>query len=221
MKLSHIITGIAAAVLIGMVGGCSVEDEVKKAVEDELKPNVIYAVNGTGGAITLSVTGSSDRTIYAQSLTPVTYTLTDNSSYKVSYPGAQEASFAYGSVYLYAATNCDANGYVSDKVDGNRVHVVNLTAQTFSGSVQVRDAQGTLHVISDSAAACGVTSTNQLDAIVVGNGMQIKVGSGSWQNVPDIPAELISKANSVKLDVVVYSTSSGTVVPMAGYEDLL
>ncbi len=203
------------------MNGCSVEDEVKIIVEDELKPNVIYVVNGTAGGITVSVAGENNRYIASENLKAEAYTLKDNSTYTVSYNGGHAKGFSYGSTYLYAATTCNGNGYVSDEVGSSRVHVVNLTGETFRDTIQVIDANGASYTITDNASACSVTATKQFDKVVVDNGMRVKIGNGNWETITGIPSEVVGLANSVKLDVVVYSTSTGTIVPMAGYEDLL
>jgi hypothetical protein len=203
------------------MNGCSVEDTVKDIVENEIKPNVIYVVNGTAGGITVSVTGEETRYLASKNLKAQAYTLTESSKYTVSYDnGAHAKAFSYGSTYLYAATTCNTKGYVDDKVDRNRVHVVNLTGETFTDNVQVIDAKGAAYTITDNAGACGVTTSNQLDKVVVGNGMRVKIGNGNWETITGIPSEVVGLANSVKVDVIIYSTSTGTIVPMAGYEDL-
>ncbi len=215
---------LAALLALGgsfFMNGCSVEDTVKDIVNDELKPNVIYVVNGTAGGITVSVTGKNNRYVASENLKAEAYALSESSTYNVSYNGAHTKGFAYGGTYLYAATNCHANGYISDLVGSSRVHVVNLTGQTFTDTIRVIDANGVAYTITDNAGACSVISSNQFDNIVVGNGMQIKVGTGNWETITGIPSEVTALANSVKIDVVVYTTSTGTIVPMLGYEDLL
>ena len=203
------------------MSGCSVEDEVNKIVEDGLKPNVIYVVNGTAGSVNVAVTGEESRYIASENLKAQVYALSGSSNYTVSYNGGHSKSFAYGGTYLYAATNCNASGYVSDIVGSSRVHVVNLTGATFTDTIQVQDANGQYYTITDDAGACQATATHQFDDVVVGNGMRVKIGSGNWETITGIPSQVTALANSVKLDVVVYSTSTGTIVPMAGYEDLL
>ncbi len=51
--------------------------------------------------------------------------------------------------------------------------------------------------------------------------MRVKIGNGNWETITGIPSEVVDLANSVKVDVIIYSTSTGTIVPMAGYEDLI
>ncbi len=221
MKVMTLIISGAAIALMTVLGGCSVEDTVKDIVENELKPNVIYVVNGTAGTINVAVTGKNTRNVASQNFEAVSYVLTKSSTYTVSYDGGHSKGFSWGSTYLYAATNCNTNGYISDEVDKNRVHVVNLTGETFTDTIQVIDANGDRYIITDDAPACRATTSNQLDNVVVGNGMQVKIGDGDWETLPDIPEDLVSLANSVKVDVIVYSTTTGTIVPMAGYEDLL
>ncbi|MEA1920342.1 MAG: hypothetical protein U9N52_10905 [Campylobacterota bacterium] len=199
------------------MNGCSVED----AIEDALQANVIYVVNGTGGTINVAVTGEDDKYITSQNMRAEPYALTGSSTYTVSYDGDHAKNFSYGSTYLYAASDCNAQGYVSDEIDGNRVHVVNLTGETFTGTIQVIDANGHLHTTSDDAPACSATTSNQLNDIVVGNGMQVKIGNGNWETITGIPNDVVELANTVRMDVIVYSTSTGTIVPMAGYDDLL
>lgn len=217
---SLLLAGLLALSGTFFMSGCSVEDTVKDIVEDEVKPAIINVVNGTGGTISVAVTDVSNRSLAAQTLQAQAYNLTGSSNYTVSYNGSHSKSYSYGSTYLYAATNCNSNGYVSDSIDANRVHVVNLTGSTFTDSIYVIDANGASHTITDDAAACGVTTSNQLNNIVVGNGMQVKVGNGDWKTISGIPNDLVSLANSVRVDVIVYSTSTGTLVPMARYDDL-
>jgi len=217
---SLFLVGLLALSGTFFMSGCSVEDSVKDIVENDAKPNIINVVNGTAGTITVAVTGKSSAYVTSQSLQAKTYNLTGSSKYTVSYNGSHSKSFSYGSTYLYAAATCNNNGYVSDQIDKNRVHVVNLTGSTFTDNIYVKDANGASYTITDNAAACGVTATNQFNNIVVGNGMQVKIGNGNWQMISGIPAELVSLANSIRVDVVVYSSSTGTLVPMARYDDL-
>ncbi len=203
------------------ISGCSVEDTVKDIVKDSIKADVIYVVNGTYGSINVSVTSQQNRTVYAHNMQAEAYALKDHSSYTVSYNSAHSKSFSYGSTYLYAATTCNNNGYVYDKVNSSRVHVVNLTGSTFTDNIYVIDANGASYTITDNAGACGVTTSNQLDNIVIGNGMRIKIGNGNWELITGIPTDIVAIANKVKIDIVVYTTSTGTIVPMAGYDDLI
>lgn len=212
---TKIVTGLAAALLV--TAGCSLED----IIEDELKANVIYVVNGTAGTIDVSVTGETDRSIASKSLSAQSYVLKDHSDYTVSYDGDHAKSFHYGSVYLYAATTCNTEGYLSDQVNDDRIHVVNMTAETFTENITITDVDGTTYIITDDSAACSVETTNQADGVKIGNGMKFKIGNGDEITVSGIPDALVDKANSIKMDIVIYSTTEGTVVPMAGYDDLL
>ncbi len=211
----HILFGAATAALL-IVSGCSVEDTVK----DLIDTNAIYVVNGTGGGITVSVTDKDDKYLESHNLQAASYYLVDQKNTTVSYDGTHSHTFSNGGPYLYAATSCNADGYVTDTTNGNRVHVVNLTAQTFTDDIQIIDADGASFTISDDASACAVTDSDQANAIKVGNGMQVKIGNGDWKTVTGIPSEVEAVANNVKIDVIVYTTTEGTVVPMAGYDVL-
>jgi len=205
--------GLAAATLL-LFGGCSLQD----LVEDLVKTNAIYVVNGTGGAITVSVSGEGSKNIASHNLVAEPYYIADEEHTTVSYDGGHSKTFSAGGPYLYAATTCNGEGFLTDKTDGNRVHVVNLTAQTFTDNIQIIDADGASFTITDNAAACAVTNSDQANEIKVGNGMKVKIGNGDWETINDIPTEVENVANKVKVDVVVYTTTEGTVVPMAGYD---
>ncbi len=212
MKIKLMTSLVASALLL--LGGCSVED----AVKDLLGTNAIYVVNGTGGGITVSVTGENDKYLAAHNKVAQAYYLIDQKSTTVSYNGDHAHKFSSGGPYLYAATTCNQDGYLTDSTNSNRVHVVNLTSETFSDNVYVIDADGVQYTITDNATACAVTKSSQADSIKIGNGMQVKIGNGDWETINNIPSEIEAIANKVKVDVIVYSTTEGTVVPMAGYD---
>lgn len=208
---------IAAAAASILLTGCDATD----AIESILNSNVIYVVNGTGGAINISVTGQNDRTIESRNSRAADYLLTGKSHYDVSYDGGHTKNFRYGSVYLYAATTCKDEGFLSDEVDGNRVHIVNLTGETFTDAIRITDTKGIDFNLTDDVNACDVLSTNQANGINVGNGMKVTIGDGIEFEVSGIPSAVVTIANTVKFDVVLYSMTEGTIVPMAGYDDLI
>ena len=212
-------------ILAGFIGiggaffmsGCSIED----VVEDAVKPHNINIVNGTGGTINVTTDVGTNIYVAAHNLIAKSITTTGHDSITVRYDGGHDMKFGYNEgAYLYAATNCNAQGYLYDSTNGNRVHVVNLTARTFTDSIYIVDADGKSFTITDDAAACSVTNTNQGNKIKVGNGMKVKIGNGSWETINGVSSDIVNIANKVKVDIVVYTTSSGTVVPMARYSDL-
>lgn len=215
MKTKFAMGVIAAGGLL--LGGCAVED----AISDAFETNVIYVVNGTAGAIAVSVTSQGEKTVESKNLEAEAFILSGEPNYTVRYDGDHAKSFPHGSVYLYAATTCNNEGFLDDEVDGNRVHVVNLTGESFSDDITITDADGVVHTITDNAPACSVAVTAQADDVKIGNGMTVKIGDGDAEIISGIPDALVDKANSIKVDIVVYSTTEGTIVPMAGYDDLL
>lgn len=213
---------VLLAGLIGMggalwMGGCSIDD----VVEDAVKPHNINIVNGTGGTINVTTDVGTNIYVTAHNLMAKSITTTGHDSITVKYDGGHSKKFSHSEgAYLYAATTCNNAGYISDHTGGERIHVVNLTAQIFTDSIHIVDADGKSFTITDNAAACAVSGTKQANDVKIGNGMQVKIGNGSWETIRGIPSEVEDIANKVKVDVIVYTTSSGTVVPMARYSDL-
>ena len=199
------------------MGGCSIDD----VVEDAVKPHNINIVNGTGGTINVTTDVGTNIYVSSHNLVAKSITTTGHDSITVKYDGAHAKKFGHSEgAYLYAATTCNSVGYISDSTSGERIHVVNLTAQTFTDSIYIVDADGKSFTITDNAAACAVSGTKQANDVKVGNGMKVKIGNGNWETIHGIPSEVEDIANKVKVDVIVYTTSSGTVVPMARYSDL-
>jgi len=199
-----------------MFTGCSVEDSINEI----FNTNVIYAVNGTGGSISLSVTGQNTQSIISQNQEAAAYILSGRSEYDISYDGGHKVNVKSGSVYLYTATTCNNDGYILDSIDSNRVHIVNLSGETITEDIVITGIDGIEQTITQSVDTCKATSTSQANNIKVGNGMKYRIGNATEQVVSGIPTNLEGLANSLKLDLVIYSTSNGTIVPMAGYDDL-
>jgi hypothetical protein len=217
---TFIMTSLVAGSLL-FWSGCSTDD-IKDAIAEAANTAMVYVVNGTAGDITVSVQTENDKVVASHNLEAEAFALDGRSSYSVSYDGAHGTNFSDSAkAYLYAATNCNADGFVRDQADGNRVHVVNLTASTFTKDILVVDANGVTYTISDNSPKCSARSTSQLNNIKVGNGMKVKIGDGNWINIPNIDPDLADLANSIKVDIVVYSTADGTIVPMANWDDLL
>ena len=216
---SLLFTGFVAGSLLFM-NGCSTDDVVN-AIADAAKTNVVYVVNGTGGTITVSAEGEDDKSVASKNLRAEVFILEGHNNYDVSYDGAHQTNFEHGSVYLYAATTCNNSGFIRDQIDVNRVHVVNLTGADFTDNIVIKDLDGVVYTITDDTLQCSVISSDQANGINVGNGMSVKIGSGSETIISGIPPKLEDAAKSVKIDVIIYSSTEVTVVPMANFDDLL
>ena len=220
MKLRSIaLAGLLGAGLL-MTSGCT-EDDVIDAIKDALHVNVVYAVNGIAGTtVTFSATDQTDVPVVYKSFTA--FPLAGQSSYTVSYNGGSAATINSDGIHLYVATSCNANGYLQSSEDANRVQVVNLTTAPLVGSnIVVQTSQGTVSG-STSVNPCTVGSISDFNNIVIENDMNISLDGGTtYTSITGIDANYLAIANNVKFDIVVFEDNNISLVPMAGYDDLL
>lgn len=215
--MKKVLMSVVTASALVMLSGCNVVDEIKSI----LKTNVVYVVNATAGDITIDVSKKTSSLVKSMNLEATFYPLTGEDSYDVSYNDAHNTNFSAGSVYLYAATTCNNKGYLRDKVDANRVHIVNLSGQAFNGEILVTDTAGNEFVISENISTCNVVSTSQANGMKIGNGMKLKLSTNpNSLIVKGISPKVEALAQSVKVDFIIYPNNTATLVPMAGYDDL-
>ena len=217
MKLRSIaLSGLLGAGLL-ITSGCT-ED----IIEDILKANVIYTVNGTVDSVVFAVTGDSDTTpVESQAYTP--HLLTGSSNYDVSYTGITPVAFPYGSVYTYIATNCAAEGYLQHEINANKVNFVNISGGDIPGntnSIVITQADGTEHNVTEPIGDCGITGVTSLDGMVFEQDMNVSIGGTVVYTVPELDPGLAALGSSLHVDIVLFDGNM-TVVPMLGYDDLL
>ena len=224
MKLRSIaLSGLLGAGLL-MTSGCS-ED----IIEDILKANVIYTVNGTVSDVTFTVTGDTDAFVASKEYAP--HLLTGHSDYAVSYTpntGLVPISFPHGSVYMYAAANCTlaASGYLQHEVNANKVNFVNLSETNLPGGtglIVITQADGTEHTVTEDIGLCSINGAASLNGVVLENDMNISIDGGSTTlyTVTGMDPDLIALGDKLKIDVVLFEDGTMNIVPMVGYDDLL
>jgi len=212
---------IALAGLLGtgllMSSGCSLED----TLQDILKTNVVYTTNGTTVSGTFSATNATDQVVASNSFT--VFPLAGDDTTTVTFNGASDASFAYGNIHHYIATTCNANGYLAHTADATKMHIVNLTGNTYDANkIIIKQADGTTLTSSAAYNPCTIGAASDFNNIVIENGMSFSTdGGGSYTNISDIDSDYLAIANNIKFDMVIFADSTGVLVPMAGYDDLL
>ena len=220
---------IALAGLLGtgllMTSGCGTSD-LTGFVGDLLQQNVVYTVNGYGSDVNFTV-GSDSQIVADKSY--ATNLLTGSSSYAVSYTpnnGITPVSFADGSTYIYTATTCTSAGHLEHEVNTNKVNVINLSSSIISAdsnTIVITQADGTEHNVTEAIGGCAVTSVASLNTVVFENDMNISLDGGNTvaYTVTGVDPDMIALGNSLKVDIVIFSDKNMTVVPMAGYDDLV
>lgn len=221
MKLRSIaLGGLLGAGLL--MAGCS-------ALEELLKANVIYTVNGTGNDVTFTVTGDAAEVVADKNASM--HLLTGSDSYDVAYTPnivLTPATFAAGSVYMYAATTCSnaPMGYLQHERNSNKVNFANLSEVDIPGGtglIVITQADGvTTHTVTEAIGLCAITGVPSLDGLVLENNMTVSLdgGTSTAYTVTGITPELAA-VGSLKVDVVIFDDGSMTVVPMASYDDLV
>lgn len=218
---------IALSALLGagllMSSGCS------DILEDILEVNVVYTVNGTGGPVIFSVTGDVDTAVADKEYAP--HLLTGHSTYDVAYApngGVATVSYPAGSVYMYAATTCAAAGYLEHEVNANKVNFANLhptlNIPGSSANIVITQADGvTKHTMTDDIGLCSINGAPSLGGIVFENDMTISLDGGTTTayTVTGIDPDLVALGDRLKVDIVLFDDGSMTVVPMAGYDELI
>jgi len=214
---------IALAGLLGVglltTTGCFDEDDVIEA----LKLNVIYTTNGTASPVLFKV-NSDEETVDAKEF--FGFTMGGSNSYSVSYNGSSETSLTHGGIYNYVATTCHADGYLSHQANATKAHVVNLTGGPLNANAIVVRPKGTTGssdvTSSEIAGNCAITGISAFNNVVIENDMNVSTDGGStWTTITGIDADYIAIANNLKFDIVVFGTNDITLVPMAGYDELL
>ena len=223
MKLrSIVLAGFLGAGLL-MTSGCS------DILEDILEVNVVYTVNGTGASVVFSVTGDTDTDVLDKEYAP--HLLTGHSNYDVSYVpngGVAIVSYPAGSVYMYAATTCTGTGYLEHEVNANKVNFANLHPTLdipgSSANIVITQADGiTTHAMTDDIGSCSINGAPSLGGIVFENNMTISLDGGTTTayTVTGIDPDLVALGDRLKVDIVLFDDGSMTVVPMAGYDELV
>jgi len=235
MKLRSIaLAGLLGAGLI-MTSGCT-EDDVKDAINDLLKPNVVYVVNGYGSDITAYA--DSDSELLNNKKMKV-FALSDEGDtdvyYKVGNNSSAHSSLAYGNAHLYVASSaCNLTnglGFVTDVSTGTGiVELINATGapltadSTNTVTVHVTNGTTTDTVLTlqsgTTVAACGkATSTVTIGSLGIVQGSVVSVTIGSTTSDPytvtdDVPT-------SVDVDIVYLGGEDAVAVPLVKWDDLI
>jgi len=237
MKLRSIaLAGLLGAGLI-MTSGCT-EDDVKDAITDITKANVVYAVNGYTDSTDITVGGTVyPVTAYNLEAVPLTGDAQTAVSYTKNSNTSDESHFDYGNAHMYIATdnsNCSQAGslfYVRDSSTGTgKVEVFNLTLSDYDATqetVKVHINGGTVNerVVAITATNSAVASCQKVAAtqtladlnMQVGDTVAVEVNgqtSSAYTIEDNIPT-------NVDIDLVVFSNDNGVFVPLIKWDDLI
>jgi len=237
MKLrSIILAGLLGTSLLTM-SGCK-KDDVKDAIDDLVKPNAVYVVNGYGSPITAHADSDfADLDVNKIKVFALTGDDTTEVYYSVNNNHSVTTSFNYGNAYLYVASsqcNLEEGGFgkmIDHSTGTGIVKVVNatnipLTADT-TNTV-------TLHVTNDGStvdkvltlesgtivAGCAqVASTINIADLGIRNGSDVSVTIGSTTSDSyhvgfDIPT-------TVDVDIIYLGGEDAVAVPLAKWDDLI
>jgi len=236
MKLRSIaLAGLLGAGML-MTSGCT-EDDVKDAINDLLKPNVVYVVNGYGSDITAyantdsAILANTEMNVFAmsdQEAADVYYTVGANSS--------EHTSLAYGNAHLYVASNsCNlVNGFgsVTDVSTGTGVvELVNATNTVLTAdstntvTVHVTNGGTTVDTVltlqsGTTVAECSkAASTVSIADLGIVQGSTVSVTIGATTSDPytvqdDVPT-------TVDVDIVYLGGEDAVAVPLVKWDDLI
>ncbi len=228
---------IALASLLGagllMTSGCGT-DEIKDAINDIAKPNVVYVVNGHDANITAYANSDSALLQNAQmKVFALTGQSTTDVYYKIGENASGHTSLAYGNAYLYVASptcNVTTNGFgtMTDTSSGEGVvELINATnvayTATTTNSITV-NVDGEPHPITvvggTSVAACSKASTSfKISDLGIVNGSEVSVTiGGTTSKVYEVKDNV---PTSVDVDVVYLGGEKGVAVPLVKFDDIL
>ena len=228
---------IALASLLGagllMTSGCGTDD-VKNAINDIAKPNVVYVVNGYDANITAYADSDSALLQNAQmKVFALTGSSTTDVYYKIGQNASGHSSLAYGNAYLYVASptcNVTTNGFgtMMDTSSGTGVvELVNATSGAYTASTTnsiTVNVNGNPHVITlasgTSVAGCSKASTSlKISDLNITKGSKVSVTIGGTTSKEYKVKDAVP--TTVDVDVVYLGGEKGVAVPLVKFDDLL
>ena len=236
MKLRSIaLAGLLGTGLI-MTSGCGTDDVVD-AINNLVKPNVVYVVNAYTSDITAHADGDFS-VLTSKQMKP--FALAGNGDtdvyYEVGLNSSEHSSLAYGNAHLYVATpacnTVNALGKITDVSTGTGiVELVNATSSALTANatnkviVHVTNNGVTKHYelslqVGQTVAACGkATSTVKISDLGIVQGSIVMVtinntGSTPYTVEDNVPA-------TVDIDIVYLGGEDAVVVPLVKWDDLI
>ena len=236
MKLRSIaLAGLLGTGLI-MTSGCGTDDVVD-AINDLVKPNVVYVVNGFSSGITAHANGESSM-ISSNGMEPFALTGSGNTDvyYEVGANSSEHTSLAYGNAHLYVATPVcspvNGLGKITDVSTGTGiVELVNATGSALTAdstntvTVHVKNNSTTVdHVLAlqsgTTVAACSkATSTTTIAGLGIVQGSIVSVTIGSTTSSTYTVTDNVP--TTVDVDIVYLGSDNAVAVPLVKWDDLI
>jgi len=231
---------IALAGLLGggllMTSGCG-SDDVVDAINDLVKPNVVYVVNGFSSDITAHADTDAS-TLQPNDMKPFALTGDGNTDvyYEVGANSSEHSSLPYGNAHLYVATpTCNAVnglGKITDVSTGTGiVELVNATDSELTANatntvtVHVTNNGVTKHYdlslqVGEKVAACSkATSTVKIEDLGIVQGSIVMVTINNTASDPYTVEDNVP--TTVDVDIVYLGGENAVAVPLVKWDDLI
>ena len=233
MRLQLISSLVSISLVTLITLGCSNDGGTSVVPGASTQTNVIYTVNGRGQDVVFSVTGDLDDRVTDKNVS--LHLLNGYDRYEVSYApnnnDSTTAVFLGGGVYLYAATHCTSpQGELHHTIGAHKFSIVNLGSNSYlpsaATSLVVTQSDGvTAYEVTENINACSISETGSLDNVTIENGMNITLTRNGSVDInytfSNIDPELLLLGDKLKLDIIIYDTSTLSIVPIADYDNLL
>jgi len=232
MKLrSIVLAGLIGTSLLTM-SGCNVED----TINDLIKPNAIYIVNGYGSEITAYANNESHSILNKKFRMFSTDSGDTDVYYKVGNNASSHKSLAYGNAHLYVASSeCNLQnglGFVTDVSTGQGVvEVVNATntplraSSTTTMIVHVKNGNITRDTIitvprGREVPACGkLRSDKRIADLGIEQGSVVSVTIGNTTSSLHTVTDNVP--TTVDVDLVYLGGEDAVAVALVKWDDLI